>query len=85
MTTQRKKVKLSLRIRPNSEAAPWVVEEVKKLEQELQSINDHMEACRQLLNVPDNEVLYQTIEELKDRVDHLEKHPKGCDCIECSI
>lgn len=29
------KVKLSDRIRPNSEAAPWVVEEIKKLEAQL--------------------------------------------------
>jgi hypothetical protein len=28
-------MKLSDRLRPNSEAAPWVVEEVKKLEKEL--------------------------------------------------
>ena len=33
-------VKLSDRIRPNSEAAPWVVEEVRKLEHELNILYD---------------------------------------------
>jgi hypothetical protein len=51
-----------------------------------------MEACRKLLNVPDDEVLYQTIKELideknelQDRVNHLEKHPPNCECRECKI
>jgi hypothetical protein len=30
------RTKLSDRIRPNTEAAPWVVEEVKRLEEELE-------------------------------------------------
>lgn len=33
-----KRVPLSQRIRPNSEAAPWVCEEVKKLEAELEDM-----------------------------------------------
>ena len=33
------KTKLSDRVRPNSEAAPWVIDEIKKLEAELAS--DH--------------------------------------------
>lgn len=35
---------LSDRIRPNVEAAPWVVEEVKKLEQEL--ADAYLELCK---------------------------------------
>ena len=31
------RTKLSDRIRPNSEAAPWVIEEVKRLENELEA------------------------------------------------
>lgn len=34
------KVPLSLRIRPNSEAAPWIVEEVKELEKEIDLLRD---------------------------------------------
>lgn len=58
------KVKLSDRIRPNSEAAAWVIDEVKKLEAELKFVSDHMESCRSLLNVENNEVLYQKIKDL---------------------
>ena len=29
------KTKLSDRVRPNSEAAPWVIDEIKKLEQQI--------------------------------------------------
>lgn len=37
---------LSTRIRPNSEAAPWVIEEVRQLEAEIELLRDalgHME------------------------------------------
>lgn len=33
-------VPLSGRIRPNSEAAPWVIEEVRKLEAEVERLRD---------------------------------------------
>lgn len=42
----------------------------------LLSASHHMDACRSLLNVPDDEVLYQAIKELredKERLDWLEK------------
>ena len=34
---------LSERVRPNSEAAPWVVEEIKRLEQENLSLRSSLE------------------------------------------
>lgn len=37
---------LSDRIRPNHEAAPWVCEEVKRLEAELVTLRDENEALR---------------------------------------
>lgn len=40
-----KMVKLSDRIRANSEAAPWVIEEVKKLEEKLSKCNDIRKAA----------------------------------------
>lgn len=39
-----KMVKLSDRIRANIEAAPWVIEEVKKLEEKLSKCNDRKAA-----------------------------------------
>lgn len=36
-----------------------------------QGAKHHMEACRALLNVPDDEVLYQAIKELQERFDLL--------------
>lgn len=38
---------LSDRIRPNSEAAPWVCEEVKRLERKLMCANNLLEEVRQ--------------------------------------
>lgn len=38
------KTKLSDRVRPNSEAAPWVIDEIKKLEAELQVADEFYKA-----------------------------------------
>lgn len=43
------KTKLSDRIRPNSEAAPWVVEEVKCMENLLEKIIEAGERCANLM------------------------------------
>jgi hypothetical protein len=32
------KIKLSLRVRPNCEAAPWVIEEIKLMEQDFERL-----------------------------------------------
>lgn len=37
-------MKLSKRVRPNCEAAPWVIEEIKRLEKELSDA--YLELCK---------------------------------------
>lgn len=37
------KVKLSDRVRPNCEAAPWVIEEIKRLESEIERLRGNNE------------------------------------------
>jgi hypothetical protein len=43
-------VSLSDRIRPNCEAAPWVVEEVKKLERENAALREELKSSRKLVD-----------------------------------
>jgi ubiquinone biosynthesis protein UbiJ len=38
--------KLSERIRPNSEAAPWVIEEVKRMEQDIERLRAEVQQLR---------------------------------------
>lgn len=38
--------KLSARVRPNSEAAPWVVEEIKNLESELETTKAELQTLK---------------------------------------
>jgi len=47
------KVKLSDRIRPNSEAAPWVIDEVKKLEEKLSKAEAMLKEPTKLLLIPE--------------------------------
>ena len=49
--------KLSDRIRPNSEAAPWVVEEIKKLEAFLEKIIEAGELVKETINAHEIETL----------------------------
>jgi predicted RNase H-like nuclease (RuvC/YqgF family) len=64
MNTKNKyKVKLSDRVRPNSEAAPWVVEEIKKLESE--------DWCRTALEYQEKiKDLEASIENMRAEVNH---------------
>ena len=48
-----KNVKLSDRIRPNSEAAPWVIDEVKKLEEKLSKAEAMLKEPTKLLLIPE--------------------------------
>jgi len=48
-----KNVKLSDRIRPNSEAAPWVIDEVKKLEERLSTAEAMLKGPTKLLLIPE--------------------------------
>lgn len=53
--------KLSERIRPNSEAAPWVIDEVKKLEKENEMMLDTL---NKLIGVANSAVPIKFIEQL---------------------
>ena len=63
------KTPLSERIRPNSEAAPWVIDEVKKLEEQNKIMLD---AIKEAVSYPDdyywriiNELLEKTLQEVE--------------------
>jgi hypothetical protein len=63
------KTPLSERIRPNSEAAPWVIDEVKKLEKQNKIMLD---AIKEAVSYPDdyywciiNELLEKTLQEVE--------------------
>jgi hypothetical protein len=44
-------MKLSNRVRPNSEAAPWVVKEIEKLESQIDELTTLNKTKKNLLNV----------------------------------
>jgi hypothetical protein len=46
------KVRLSMRVRPNSEVAPWVLVEIKALERDLGKYGRHLSGCWMRLNMP---------------------------------
>lgn len=63
------KTPLSERIRPNSEAAPWVIDEVKKLEEQNKIMLD---AIKEAVSYPDdyywriiNELLEKTLQDVE--------------------
>jgi len=63
------KTPISERIRPNSEAAPWVIDEVKKLEKQNKIMLD---AIKEAVSYPDdyywriiNELLEKTLQEVE--------------------
>ncbi len=63
------KTPLSERIRPNSEAAPWVIDEVKKLEKQNKIMLD---AIKEAVSYPDdyywriiNELLEKTLQDVE--------------------
>jgi hypothetical protein len=76
------KTPLSERIRPNSEAAPWVIDEVKKLEE----LNKEM---LEGLKVAESEIRCQQLEAdfnyarchglPTPKIDEIEKEEKWCD------
>lgn len=47
-----KKILLSQRVRPNSEAAPWVIEEIKELEAKNTELEATLERVRCELSIP---------------------------------
>ncbi len=63
------KIPLSERIRPNSEAAPWVIEEVKVLEEQSEKMLD---VLNKLLYVANNAVPIKFMEELDVVVRHCQ-------------
>ena len=60
---------LSDRLRPNIEAAPWVIEEVKKLEVELHITKDMLDSCDQYNQRLKEELKQQKEFEAADRAD----------------
>jgi hypothetical protein len=54
MVSKQTTYKLSDRIRPNSEAAPWVIEEIKKLEAKLADMKDKIGLIKDFLNILQN-------------------------------
>jgi hypothetical protein len=67
-------IKLSDRIRPNSEAAPWVVEEVKRIESFLERLIEAGELIKETINSHEIETL-----------DCDRRGEKYCDCLEKSL
>lgn len=61
--------KLSDRVRPNSEAAPWVIDEIKRLEAELEA--------KQAAGVPDGERLAELLESVRLGDDEAKPHGSG--------
>lgn len=66
--------KLSDRIRPNSEAAPWVVEEIKKLENLLKKVVEAGELIKETINAHEIETL-----------DCDRRGEKYCDCLKQNL
>lgn len=68
------KYKLSDRVRPNSEAAPWVVEEIKKLESFLEKVIKAGELIKETINAHEIETL-----------DCDRRGEEYCDCLKQSL
>lgn len=74
---EKMKAHLSTRIRPNSEAAPWVIEEVRKLEAEVERLRDIVEVNDERLATLNDEK-NKEVERLRDLIDTVIRN-----CMEC--
>lgn len=59
------KAGLSDRIRPNSEAAPWVIDEVKRLETELAEAYEELRKQRKTIKAVFNRIVWDRAEEAR--------------------
>ena len=69
------KVNLSKRIRANSEAAPWVIDEVKAMEEEIEQLRAELTAAKANTEELKKDLysLQQAAIRLGDRLDEAEK------------
>lgn len=65
--------KLSDRVRPNSEAAPWVVEEIKRLESQIDSLQHWIDHYKSAIPKGENKIIEMN-KELIDLIDEIRKY-----------
>lgn len=72
--------KLSERVRPNSESAPWVVEEIKRLERQINSLQHWIDHYKSAIPkgenkiIEQNKIMKEALELIKKRNSEFEKY-----------